>query len=196
MKKNDFYRILSKLERNTSNKLKLEQYGTDIDTAYEVTEFIGQNLSFEGMKVADIGCGDGILGISAAVSGASETDMYDIDELQVEIAGKNVEKLGLKNVNIIKKDLFDIDKKYDIIVSNPPFGFQSNFSIVAFIKKVGEISNNFFFLYKDNLSIRKIIQANNLSISKLTGIKLQKSLYFHKKTSYTLPVILVYKLNV
>lgn len=186
---------MSKIERNQSNKLRLEQYSTDIEMAYDTMSFIDSKSCIAGKNVADLGCGNGILGITAAIFGAKNVDMYDIDRDMTELAKKNVGALELDNINTINKDIFDVDYKYDIAVSNPPFGFQSNFSIIAFIKKANKIADNLFFIYKDNKNIRNLAQINDMSVFELGDIKLQKSQYFHKKNSYTLPVILVYRLK-
>ena len=121
--------------------------------------------------------------------------MYDIDKESIEVTNINIRNLGIKNSIAIQKDIFDINKKYDIIISNPPFGFQSNFSIEAFVKKALIIGKNIFFIYKDNMKIRKFASDNNLSIIELGSIKLKKTQKFHKKDSYTLPIILIYKIN-
>jgi putative methylase len=186
---------MSKIERNQSNKLRLEQYSTDLEMAYDMVSFIDSKSCIFGKNVADLGCGNGILGITAAIFGAKKVDMYDIDKRMTELTKKNVETLELDNVNTINKDIFDVDYKYDTAVSNPPFGFQSNFSIIAFIKKANKIADNLFFIYKDNKNIRNLAQINGMDVFELGNIKLQKSQYFHKKNSYTLPVILIYRLK-
>ncbi|MCL4398413.1 MAG: methyltransferase [Candidatus Parvarchaeota archaeon] len=193
MKKIDFYREISKLDKIEKNSIRLEQYSTDIDTAYQFIQFIDYNAGMKGKTVADLGCGNGILGISAALLGAEKVDLYDIDEKAVYAAKQNIETLKVKNANAICIDLFDIKKKYDIVVSNPPFGFQSSFNLNAFIKKTTSISDNVFFIYKDNQEIRKITENTGFSIYKIRDIKLEKTLPFHKKSYYSLPVVIVYK---
>lgn len=193
MKKIDFYREIAKLDKLGKNSLRLEQYSTDVDTAYQFIHFIDYNVSIAGKTVADLGCGNGILGISAALLGAEEVDLYDIDENAVYVAKQNIEKLQIKAAKSICMDIFDVNKKYDIVVSNPPFGFQSNFSLNAFIKKVNSLADNVFFIYKDNQEIRKIADTNGFSIYKIADIKLEKTLPFHKKSYYSLPVVIVYK---
>lgn len=193
MKKIDFYREIAKLDKGRKNNLKLEQYPTDIDTAYQLMYFIDYNVGIAGKTVADLGCGNGILGISAALLGAGKVDLYDIDEKVVYTAEQNIEKLHINNTKLIQMDLFDINEKYNIVVSNPPFGFQSNFNLNAFIKKVKSLSENVFFIYKDNQEIKKIADKNGFSIYKIEDIKLEKTLPFHKKSYYSLPIVIVYK---
>ncbi|MCL4376640.1 methyltransferase [Candidatus Parvarchaeota archaeon] len=193
MKKIDFYREIAKLDKTGKNSLKLEQYSTDVDTAYRLIYFVDYNVDIAGKTVADLGCGNGILGISAALFGAGKVDMYDIDEKAVYAAKQNIEKLHIKNAKPIRMDMFDINERYDIVISNPPFGFQSNFNLNAFIKKANSLSENIFFIYKDNQEIKKTADSNGFLIYKTGDIKLEKTLPFHKKSYYSLPIVIVYK---
>jgi len=193
MKKIDFYKELTKLNKTGKNNVKFEQYSTDIDAAYNLIHFIDYNVNITGKTVADLGCGNGILGIAAALFGAGEVDMYDIDENAISVAKNNIEKLHIKNAKLIHMDIFDINEGYDVIVSNPPFGFQSNFNLNAFIKKINSLSKNIFFIYKDNQEIKKIAKDNDFSVYKIEDIKLEKTLPFHKKSYYSLPTVIVYK---
>lgn len=195
MKKIEFYRILSKLDKSGKNNLKLEQYRTDIGAAYELMEFVDSQTGIRGKNIADVGCGNGILGISAAVWGAEKVDLYDIDTRAVTSAENNISLLRLENAAALCMDLFDIRDKYDIAISNPPFGFQSNFSLAAFIKKIKSMAGDIFFIYKNNKEIRKIADENGLSVHDMGGIKLEKSLPFHKKNYYILPTVIVYGLK-
>ena len=192
MKKIEIYKNLSKLEKINNNIAKLEQYSTNVELAYELNSFIDSEITIKDKKVTDIGCGNGILGITAKLFGAKLVDMYDIDEKAIDIARSNILKEGISNVNAIKLDLFDIKDTYDIAISNPPFGFQSNFNIEAFIKKLKNLADNVFFIYKDNKNIAKIAEKNNLQLRYLGNIKLEKTMNFHKKNNYILPTVVIY----
>lgn len=192
MKKIEIYKNLSKLEKINNNIAKLEQYSTNVELAYELNSFIDSEITIKDKKVTDIGCGNGILGITAKLFGAKLVDMYDIDEKAIDIARSNILKEGISNVNAIKLDLFDIKDTYDIAISNPPFGFQSNFNIEAFIKKLKNLADNIFFIYKDNKNIAKIAEKNNLQLRYLGNIKLEKTMNFHKKNNYILPTVVIY----
>jgi predicted RNA methylase len=195
MKKIEVYKELSKLDNTNRSITKLEQYSIDIDLAYDLISFIDSEISIKDKKIADIGCGNGILGITASIFGAGLVDMYDIDKNSIATAKSNILKIGIVNVNAIELDLFDIDTRYDIVISNPPFGFQSNFNIEAFIKKLKGIADNIFFIYKDNSNIAKIAEKNNLNLRYLGNMKLGKTMNFHKKNNYILPIVVIYSIK-
>lgn len=91
------------------------------DTEILVQEVI-KNAS-KTAKILDIGCGSGIISLMLAkkLEGAKVTGV-DISDGAILISNKNKEKLNLKNVIFKKSDLFsNIDEKFDIIVSNPPY---------------------------------------------------------------------------
>ncbi len=68
-------------------------------------------------SVIDVGCGSGILGISAAICGAKSVYMCDIDGQAVEFAQKNVE-LNNVTAKVEKSDLLQSDITADFIFAN------------------------------------------------------------------------------
>ncbi len=90
-----------------------------------------------GMKVLDLGCGCGLVGILAArMCGEENVIMSDIDPLAVEIAAKNAAANGVGGVQVVVSDgLNGVDATgFDLILSNPPY--QSDFSVAkCFIEK-------------------------------------------------------------
>ena len=74
-----------------------------------------------GMRVADVGCGSGILAICASKLGAKECKAYDIDPVAVKVANENIKDSGLTNVTCEVSDLLrQVDKSepYDVICAN------------------------------------------------------------------------------
>ena len=90
-----------------------------------------------GMKVLDLGCGCGVVGILAArLCGEENVVLCDIDPLAVEVAAQNAGRNGVGGVQVAVSDgLSGIDDTaFDLILSNPPY--QSDFSVAkAFIEK-------------------------------------------------------------
>ena len=90
-----------------------------------------------GLRVMDLGCGCGVVGIVAARRcGAEHVWMADIDPAAVEVARKNAEDNGVGGVHCLISDGFSaIDTSgFDLILSNPPY--QSDFRVAKeFIEK-------------------------------------------------------------
>jgi len=76
-------------------------------------------------SILEIGTGSGCIALSCAYYLQDvQVDAIDVDDHAIEIALKNRKNLELEDrVNIIKSDVFSAlaDKKYDVIVSNPPY---------------------------------------------------------------------------
>lgn len=69
--------------------------------------------------VFDVGCGSGILAITAAKLGAKKAVGVDLDPVAVESSLENVEYNKLKNIEILHGNLVEvIDGKADIVVAN------------------------------------------------------------------------------
>ena len=90
-----------------------------------------------GMKVLDLGCGCGVVGILAAKKcGAGNVWMVDIDPLAVDIARENAVANGLVEVHCLVSDGLSAleETGFDLILSNPPY--QSDFKVAkGFIEK-------------------------------------------------------------
>lgn len=90
-----------------------------------------------GMKVLDLGCGCGVVGIAAAKKcGAENVWMLDANPLAVDTAARNAERNGVSGVHIVLSDGFrTLDEAgFELILSNPPY--QSDFSVAKhFIEK-------------------------------------------------------------
>eukprot|EP00965_Chrysotila_dentata_P130264 4307323-Pleurochrysis_carterae.AAC.1 len=68
-----------------SPKTRLEQYPTPPDLAAHLLMVAAQDEHIEGMHVADLGCGGGVLGIGAALLGAVQVVGYDVDAEALEV---------------------------------------------------------------------------------------------------------------
>ena len=90
-----------------------------------------------GLRVLDLGCGWGIVGILAArLCGEENVVLADIEPLAVEVAALNAARNGVGGVKTSVSDGFGQldDTGFDLILSNPPY--QSDFSVAkGFIEK-------------------------------------------------------------
>jgi release factor glutamine methyltransferase len=73
-------------------------------------------------KVADIGCGSGVIGITLKLERPNwRIDLIDIDKKALEIAQKNCQNHKVE-LEIIESDLLEgLETNYDIIVANLPY---------------------------------------------------------------------------
>ncbi|MHC5099142.1 peptide chain release factor N(5)-glutamine methyltransferase, partial [Peptoniphilus genitalis] len=72
-------------------------------------------------NMLEIGCGTGIVSISVDLESSIDVTAVDISEKAIENTRINKEKLNSK-IKIINSDLFsNINEKFDLIYSNPPY---------------------------------------------------------------------------
>lgn len=108
----------------------------DTETLVEKIINIGKGDKYKNKEIVnilDIGTGSGAIALSLAhYIKNSKVTAIDISDVAIKVANINKEKFSLKNLRILKVDLFDDLKfkesikngdynKYDIIVSNPPY---------------------------------------------------------------------------
>lgn len=78
------------------------------------------NTGIEGMRVADAGTGSGILAVAAAKLGASSVYAFDIDELAVEAASRNLKLNGVADRVMVIQSGMEIlpELAVDVLVAN------------------------------------------------------------------------------
>tara|TARA_Y100001980_G_C14379736_1_gene182127 strand:- start:8 stop:622 length:615 start_codon:yes stop_codon:yes gene_type:complete len=122
--------LLSGLEQIQSQSIELEQYATDGDLASRwLTDISTFGDLHEGCSVADLGAGNGVLGLGAMALGAGRAILVESDAEACDIANFNAEEMGfLEEIQVIHANLgqetVDIEAA-DLIISNPPWGRQS-----------------------------------------------------------------------
>lgn len=85
-----------------------------------------QDIVFEGDEVLDIGCGSGILSVTALLCGANRADATDIDRNAVNVAYENAELNGVKdrlhatedNILSAESPIRTAGKKYNVLIVN------------------------------------------------------------------------------
>jgi 16S rRNA (guanine1207-N2)-methyltransferase len=80
-------------------------------------------MDISGCKVLDVGCGYGLIGAYAAINGAGWVDLVDNDLLAVASSEETLAINMVMNATVYAGDLLApvSQKKYDLILSNPPF---------------------------------------------------------------------------
>ena len=95
---------------------------------FETEELVENTIKYvekffkEPVDIVDLGCGSGVIGLTLEKKLSTKSvDLIDISEEALEVTNKNCGNLK-SNGKLINNDfLKDIDKKYDVIISNPPY---------------------------------------------------------------------------
>lgn len=84
-----------------------------------IEDIIVNDRSIKDWKVLDVGCGTGILGITAAKLGAQDVMCVDVDRKAVEIAGENAVINNVKtSLRTLNKNVSAINEPRNLIIAN------------------------------------------------------------------------------
>lgn len=90
-----------------------------------VVEYALKKIEDTDCLIMDMCTGSGCIGITIALKKASAKVLaYDISAAALEVAKENAKKLEAYNIEFLNSDLFvnvSDDRKFDMIVSNPPY---------------------------------------------------------------------------
>ena len=95
---------------------------------FETEELVENTIKYvneyfkEPIDIVDLGCGSGVIGLTLEKKiSTNSVDLIDISKEALEVTHINCENLNSK-ANIIENNFLDsINKKYDLIISNPPY---------------------------------------------------------------------------
>lgn len=95
---------------------------------FETEELVENTINYinkyfqKPIDIIDLGCGSGVIGLTLGKKiPNSQVDLIDISEKALEVSKKNMKNLKIE-ANLIKNDMLtNIHKKYDVIISNPPY---------------------------------------------------------------------------
>jgi release factor glutamine methyltransferase len=126
-------------------------------------------LKDQKISVLDIGCGSGCIGLAIAKAFPNWIVIgVDISDKAIQLSEKNKKENKVENINFIKSDLFECvpHKKFDLIVSNPPYISQKQYE--ALDASVARWEDRQALVASiDGLSvIRKIVSGSKKFLSK------------------------------
>ena len=115
----------------------------------------------------DVGTGSGNLAIILKLENiAAQVAGIDISSSALKIATQNMKKFSVKNISFLKHDFLnkDLSKKYDLIVSNPPYISRSDYQqLDPHIKKyepriaLTDYSNGLIFYQRFAATLKNIL---------------------------------------
>jgi putative methylase len=171
-----------------------EQYPTPANIAADVMFLAYSQGDITGLKVADLGCGTGMLGIAAALLGAREVVGLDKDQAALDLAKENARAMGVE-VRLCKGDVSEILENVDTVVMNPPFGSQRKHADLPFLEKAIEIAEVSYSLHNASTQdfLLKLVSSAGRRGEVLKRYKLEipHTFAFHKKAKQDVEVLLL-----
>lgn len=195
MKKKQLAIVLSSLETAHFSP-ELEQYTLSGDDAAEMLITAYDFGDIHQKKVADLGCGSGILGIGALLLDAASVIFADCDHRMLEMARENAARAtkGLK-AGATRFDCCTIQNvtfRVETVIQNPPFGTKRRGADVQFLKKATEIAPVVYSLHKKGHAAFLAQHTTHLLTHvKEMRIPLFRTYPFHEKKVVTVDVELL-----
>lgn len=186
--------ILSTLLFHPKPELEYESYTLDSKSAAWISH-ISEHIygDIRNKSVIDLGCGTGIIAISAAYLGARTVVGVDISRNAIRIAKINAKNLEV-DVDFLLGDIDTIKGPFDVTIMNPPFGSWKRGLDMRFLKKAIEISKIVYSLHKHSTFSQQFIKNKVITFGgKIdnvfkTNITIPKTFKFHRKKNYSVEV--------
>lgn len=145
MRLRDLEITLESIERSGEYEVSLEQYPTPSRIASAIL-FAAQmeHGDITNKTVIDLGCGDGIFALGAALLGAQRVIGIDVQSKALKVSQMNSRLLGTEGtVDWVLGDVSSLQLHclVDTVVSNPPFGVKKRGADVRFLRTAISIAD-------------------------------------------------------
>ncbi|MEA3378143.1 MAG: METTL5 family protein [Nanoarchaeota archaeon] len=192
MKKKELAVKLSKLEIFKKANVRLEQYPTDSEIAADCLWKAFMQGDIKNKRIADFGCGHGVLGIGALLLGAKKINFVDLDKEALMITKQNIKKVDKAKkfkFALTNSNVKDIKIKTQVVIQNPPFGVKNTHSDKIFLLKAMQTAKTIYSFHKLKTFnfINSFTKDNGFKCLLIATYRfpLKKSMWFHiKKVRY------------
>ncbi len=194
MKKNELERKLQRLDSLREPKASLEQYTTPAAIAADVLFTAYSRGDIQGRKVADLGCGNGVFAIGAALLGAKSVVAVDMDAACITVAKSNAESLDLE-IEFLNSDVSTLVLQVDTVLQNPPFGAQRRRADRPFLEtamRIGKVIYSLHMADTEDFLERLVSSAGGyIDFRKRYKFEIPHTFAFHAKQKKDIDVILL-----
>ena len=127
--------------------------------------YLKENI--RNVRVLDVGCGYGFLGIVISVLTDSYVDMIDVNKRAVHLTKRNIKKYDKFNGNAFLSDAYtEVKNKYNVVITNPPIRVGKEKLLEILTGAFDHLENDgtlYFVIRKDQgaLSIKKILEETH-----------------------------------
>jgi putative methylase len=187
---------LQDLEGFEKPEASLEQYETPAVLASDLLHLAWSHGDLEA-RVLDLGCGTGVLGVGAALYGASVVGV-DMDGNALRIACSNAVAADVTNrTDWVRGDVNALPvRRVETVVMNPPFGAQRSGADRPFLRAAESVADVVYTVHNNgSLEFVESFVEGEVTDAFETTIKLPRSFDFHKDEEREI-VVEVYRIEV
>jgi putative methylase len=147
--------------------------------------------------VCDLGCGDGIFTIGAALLGANRAIGVDVQSKALKASQMNSRSLGTEDtVDWVLGDVSSLQVRclVDTVVSNPPFGVKKRGADLRFLKKAISIAAVTYSMHlagdKNRVFLKNKIEKLGARVTQLETFQfpIGRLFEYHKKQKHMVDV--------
>ena len=194
----DLELALESIKRTNEYDVKLEQYPTPANIVSAIL-FSAQmeHGDITDKTVFDLGCGDGIFALGAALLGAKRVVGIDVQSKALKASQTNSRLLEIEDtVDWVLGDISSLQLQclVDTVVSNPPFGVKNRGADMRFLKKAISIADVTYSIHlageKNRIFLLKEIEKLNAMVTQIETFQfpIKKLFDFHKKEIHMVDV--------
>jgi len=189
---------LESIERSGEYEVSLEQYPTPSRIASAIL-FAAQmeHSDIIDKTVIDLGCGDGIFALGAALLGAQRVIGIDVQSKALKVSQMNSRLLGTEGtVDWVLGDVSSLQLHclVDTVVSNPPFGVKKRGADLRFLRKAISIADVTYSIHlsgdKNRIFLEKEVENLGARVTQIETFQfpIGKLFDYHRKQVHMVDV--------
>jgi putative methylase len=189
---------LESITRTSDHEVSLEQYPTPAGIASAIL-FAAQmeHSDITDKTVCDLGCGDGIFALGAALLDAKQVIGIDVQSKALKVSQMNSRMLGIEDaVDWVLADVSSLQLRclVDTVVSNPPFGVKKRGADLRFLQKAISIANVTYSIHlagdKNRVFLKNEVEKLGARVTQIETFQfpIGRLFDFHKKNVHMIEV--------